>query len=366
MNRGKEKCEQLRNIRIKIAEKYNLNYIPTTCTHSGECSGTCPVCEAEAEEIERQLSERGIKEIDVLESVIPQGAIETEEIETGKVAPMDLCGMPVPPFISRRKERRLYKECQIAGTTFHNLEEIWDELYIGTELALVRQKRNRHDKNAIAVALANDYDGDPNKFDFSLILGYIPRTENEHLAAMMDLGWENAFECEISQINGRNPHRGSLYMKIYIVSREDTITEDTSNNIRLLEADMATFNRIGNDLYDMGVTHFRWGGFPPWEHNLPNKGDKIVIMQRDSDDSRLYLMHCLAAGDDEASKYVDNDKLFDSCDDCSIYVLSNIIGPIKVKNHELDFLEDEPINHINPEETLSLAATLQMKRLFDL
>ena len=81
-------------------------------------------------------------------------------------------------------------------------------------MALVREKDNKHDKYAIAVALADDYDGDPDDFDFDFILGYVPRTENQHLATMMDLGWTEAFECELSQVNGSNPYKGSLYMKI--------------------------------------------------------------------------------------------------------------------------------------------------------
>lgn len=364
MNRGKERCEQLRNIRKSIAERYNLDYTQAECTHEGACSGTCPLCDAEAQEIERQLSERGIKEIEAFETITPQEAIDTEETQMDNNDSIVLMGLPAPPFIRRSKERKLYKECQIAGITFHNLKDIWDELYVGARLALVRHKSNRHDKSAIAVALADDYDGNPEDFDFNLILGYVPRTENEHLAAMMDLGWEEAFECEISQINGHNPYRGSLYMKIYMVSREDIAVEDTSDLIRVLEVDKEQYSAIESNLYDIGITYFRWGGFPPWEHNLPNKGDKVVVMHRDGDYALLYLMYCLAAGDNEASNYIQDERLNCCCDDRCFYVLSNISGPIKVESHELDFLNGEIINQTNPDDFLSRAATFEMKRLF--
>ena len=104
---------------------------------------------------------------------------------------------------------------------FPQLKDIWDELYKGDKLALIRHKYNKHDKYAVAVALADDYDGNPDDFDFDNILGYVPRTDNEHLAKMMDLGWENAFECELSQVNGSNPYKGCLYMNIYMVSKEE-------------------------------------------------------------------------------------------------------------------------------------------------
>ena len=120
-----------------------------------------------------------------------------------------------------KNDRVLYKECKIAGITFHDLEDIWDELYEEEELALVCHKDNKYDKNAIAVALAEDYDGNPDDFDFECILGYVPRSENEHLAKMMDLGQSESFECELSKINVSNPYNGSLHMKIYMACKEE-------------------------------------------------------------------------------------------------------------------------------------------------
>ena len=67
--------------------------------------------------------------------------------------------------------------------------EIWDELEVGTQIALIRDRNNKHDRNAVAVALADDYDSDPDDFDFDFILGYVPRTDNAELAAMIDAGY---------------------------------------------------------------------------------------------------------------------------------------------------------------------------------
>lgn len=219
MSTGKEKCEMLKAIRKQIAERYNLEYTPSECTHKGNCLGTCPKCDAELRDLQEQLERRGITDIDwnveipeEESSVDPedsarsilQGDVESpKEPELIKVT----MGMPAPPYLYRDKKRVLYKECQVAGITFHNLEEVWDELYEGAELALVREKDNKHDKYAIAVALADDYDGEPDDFDFDYILGYVPRSDNKDLADMMDMGWAEAFECELSQVNGSNPIR---------------------------------------------------------------------------------------------------------------------------------------------------------------
>ena len=55
---GKKKCKILKEIRKKIAEENDIPYVTSECTHKGECSGTCPRCEQELRELERQLELR--------------------------------------------------------------------------------------------------------------------------------------------------------------------------------------------------------------------------------------------------------------------------------------------------------------------
>ena len=96
----------------------------------------------------------------------------------------------MPPILPEPEyERKVILECPVAGIGFHDINDIWDELYVGAKLALVREPNNKYDKNAVAVALADDYDeNDPEDFDFDFILGYIPRNNNAAIAAMLDLG----------------------------------------------------------------------------------------------------------------------------------------------------------------------------------
>ena len=55
---GKEKCKILKEIRKKIAEKNDIEWIVSECSHKGECKGTCPRCESEVRKLERELERR--------------------------------------------------------------------------------------------------------------------------------------------------------------------------------------------------------------------------------------------------------------------------------------------------------------------
>ena len=356
MSSGKEKCEFLRRIRKGVAERYSLDYTPSECSFQGDCSGTCPKCDAELKELQHQLKLRGITDIDLVNISVEPIVDDDIHILEGDVS--------APSFPCKEKKRILYKECQIAGITFHDLSDVWDELYEGAELALVRERGNKHDKYAIAVALADDYDGNPDDFDFDYILGYVPRIENQYLAIMMDLGWSDAFECELSQVNGNNPYKGSLYMKIYMVSKEEEEIEDTSNLIRVLELDNAEHENLVSNLDENGCTYYRLGGFPPWEHKFPKKGEKVVFMHKEDESTLLYLMHCIAVGDDDASFFVEDKESLHAVDDCCYYVFTNTKGPMRLPNSELDFLASEKINSIMPEDFLSEEASFRMKNLF--
>ena len=369
MYTGKEKCELLKSVRMRIAKKYGLSYSLTECTHEGDCLGTCPMCDAELIDLQKQLDAKGLSDVDLQEDLIValQGWFvddpsELIVMEQGMVA----MGEPAPPFFKVRKKRTLYKECQIAGITFHDLSDVWDELYVGAELALIRQKDNEHDEYAIAVALADDYDGDPDDFDFNLILGYVPRTENEELAKMMDMGWNEAFECELSQMKGSNPYKGTLHMKIYIVSKDEEETVvDTSNLLRVMELDYEQHEEFIDSLKSNGCYYARYGGFPPWERTLPEKGEKVVFMRRNGNNTKLYLMHCIAVGDYDAAYFVKEKEDLHAVDDCCFYVFTLVKGSIFVTNDMIDFLKGEKINDYQPEDFLSEEASMELMNLFE-
>lgn len=56
--RGKNKCKILKEIRQKIADENDIPYVTRECTYQGDCSGTCPRCEAELRYLEQELEKR--------------------------------------------------------------------------------------------------------------------------------------------------------------------------------------------------------------------------------------------------------------------------------------------------------------------
>lgn len=55
---GKSKCKILKDIRRQIAQDNDIEFITSECKYQGECSGTCPKCEAEVRYLEQELAKR--------------------------------------------------------------------------------------------------------------------------------------------------------------------------------------------------------------------------------------------------------------------------------------------------------------------
>lgn len=60
MARGKNKCRILKQIRKQIADANDIHYVIEECKFKGDCTGTCPKCEAEVRYLEEQLEERRV------------------------------------------------------------------------------------------------------------------------------------------------------------------------------------------------------------------------------------------------------------------------------------------------------------------
>ena len=58
MVKGKSTCKLLKSIRQQIADANGISYQPKECHHKGDCTGTCPACEAEIRYLERELKAR--------------------------------------------------------------------------------------------------------------------------------------------------------------------------------------------------------------------------------------------------------------------------------------------------------------------
>ena len=90
--------------------------------------------------------------------------------------------------------KKFFMECYLAGRKYHDADEVWNQLKVGTALQLVRDLNNRYDVNAVALTFRAE-DGE------DYLIGYIPQTENEVLALFLEMGWTEMFECRICKID---------------------------------------------------------------------------------------------------------------------------------------------------------------------
>lgn len=75
MTRGKQTCGILKEIRRRIAEVNDIEYVTTECPYKGDCSGTCPKCESEVRYLEEQLRVRSVAGKSIILAGISAGMI---------------------------------------------------------------------------------------------------------------------------------------------------------------------------------------------------------------------------------------------------------------------------------------------------
>jgi hypothetical protein len=68
-------------------------------------------------------------------------------------------------------------ECQVAGTSYQDLEEIEPQLNLNDRFLLIRESENKYDTFAVAIYTSNREK-----------LGYLPRSKNETIARLLDAG----------------------------------------------------------------------------------------------------------------------------------------------------------------------------------
>ncbi len=406
MNKGKRKCDMMRSIRRDVAEKYGLKYDPEPCTFEDDCPGTCPKCDAELRDLQRQLDEKGIKDISIPDAekdlvredhpdTHPDGR-EDEDRTAGLPQPYPdrilggetispLQGEPVPlkgqerivqgePDPGERRiridptrklfshdRRRLYKECRIAGLSFsENIDDVWEELGVGDKLVLVRQKNNPHDMNAVAVALPGDFDGDPDNFDFDFKLGYVPKAENADIANLLDMGWPDLFDCEITSLSDRPG--GEIRFNIYFTNRFYLANPDDSETLRAARFDYEEFTEFTRSLSEDGFVHFRWSKSLAYGKDLPGKGYDVVIFRQMEFSDTLYLMRVIAVGA-ECVPFVGRDIVVQD-DGCESFILTNIKGPVTAVTDDDPFLNTLSDLGPVPDVRLQKDIEIRLRRIF--
>ncbi|MBO4658187.1 MAG: energy transducer TonB [Prevotella sp.] len=100
MKRGKKICKTLKEVRMQVARANDIEYAPTECHHEGDCTGTCPKCEAEVQYLERQLNLRRQLGKAVAVVGVSMGLAAITACKTHKSTPIELAGdvEPNPPI----------------------------------------------------------------------------------------------------------------------------------------------------------------------------------------------------------------------------------------------------------------------------
>ena len=196
----------------------------------------------------------------------------------------------------------------------------------------------------MALALADDYDGCHDDFDFDFILGYVPHTDNAELAAMIDAGYADKFSAEITTYHQYGNYNHRIRITIYVESNEPEVVRP--NLLRAESISTYELMNMMNELADKGTAYFRFGGFPHHDLQLPIVGEKIVLVHRDRDNEILYLMRVLAT-DDNCATYVEDPDSIYCCDDCAPFILANIMGPIRIVKNEHAFLNGVNLNGLS-------------------
>lgn len=97
----------------------------------------------------------------------------------------------------------LVQSSPLAGFQYHAGAALWERLRVGDRLALVREPENPHDARAVRV----EWRG--------VMLGYLPRAENEAVAAAMDRG-ERVEGRIAALVAHKNPWK-RLRIEIFVV-----------------------------------------------------------------------------------------------------------------------------------------------------
>ena len=108
------------------------------------------------------------------------------------------------------ERKKYFMDCHVAGRMYHEADEVWEELMVGTQLKLERDKENRYDPDAVAIMYEKKDELTP------YCIGYVPREENETLAAFLEMGWTNIFECRISKLNADTHPERQIHVTIKI------------------------------------------------------------------------------------------------------------------------------------------------------
>ena len=103
-----------------------------------------------------------------------------------------------------KTKKRHYTTFDIAGFSYWEGCIVFNELKIGTELALVREEENKFDPYAVAI-----YYGESK-------IGFIPRDKNNEISKFLELGYTKMFELRINRLTPDAHPENQVGVIVYI------------------------------------------------------------------------------------------------------------------------------------------------------
>lgn len=103
-----------------------------------------------------------------------------------------------------KTKKRHYTTFDIAGFSYWEGCIVFNELKIGTELALVREEENKFDPYAVAI-----YYGESK-------IGFIPRDKNHEISKFLELGYTKMFEPRINRLTPDAHPENQVGVIVYI------------------------------------------------------------------------------------------------------------------------------------------------------
>ena len=100
-----------------------------------------------------------------------------------------------------------FADFHIAGFTYYNGVDVFENFKIGTQLALKAEPENRFDPNAVAIYYKEEK------------IGFVPKTENEMLSKFLNLGYSDLFEANISQISPNSHPEKQIWVLVRLKAK---------------------------------------------------------------------------------------------------------------------------------------------------
>jgi len=103
---------------------------------------------------------------------------------------------------------RYFTNFHIAGFTFYDGIDVFQQLTIGAILTLKAEPENKFDPYAVAIYFNETK------------LGYIPKKKNEEISKFLNLGYSQLFEAHINRITADTHPEEQIGVVVRIVKRD--------------------------------------------------------------------------------------------------------------------------------------------------